>query len=103
MTKQEEIREELKKRYRLTFVFLCSLNGWDTVDKVPINIIEEAGKCEDSFVNGFLSYLHSQGVMIKEDREQRLSGLVEETHYIHGINCSPLWGYEAVVPLIEEK
>ena len=65
MTRQEEIREELRKRYRYTFCFLCSLQGWHTSDMVPDGIMKEAERCEDAFVDGWLEYLHSQDVVIK--------------------------------------
>jgi len=65
MTRQEEIRGEFKQRFRYTFCFLCALKGWDTIDKIPIDILKEAERCEDIFVDGFLEYLHSQGAVIQ--------------------------------------
>ena len=100
MSKQSEIREELKKRYRLTFCFLCSLQGWHTTDMVPDGIMKEAEKCDDTFVDGWLEYLHENDVVIKVEEVFNPEDC-DWTSEEYGGNSCRRAHYVPVVPLIE--
>ncbi len=104
MTKQEEIREGIARRFhtkdRVLFKIMDEGN--------PSNCMwDELPECRKNFyrreADGFLSYLHFQGAVLKVDRElPRI--LVKASHVedVRRIQAAILdAGYVATIPLIE--
>ncbi len=107
-TKQEEIREGLaKRRYYDGMIGIGSgIPQWE--DRTEAEREHFRAKIDDDF-----NYLHSQGVVIKVDRElpklKSLTGdasLKEKLAFLQGVEALReeviKAGYEAVEPLIEE-
>ncbi len=67
--KTTELREKIASKYKLTFAFFCSLQGWKTTDLVPNGIMKEAERCEKPFIEGILSLFNS---WLEEERAKQI-------------------------------
>lgn len=57
----KELKKAIAEKYRVTFVFLCSLEGWNTTDMVPEGILKEAMGCEKTFTESVLTLIEEAG------------------------------------------
>jgi len=96
MTKQEEIREgiiNILEPYAFSGTITSSDGYYFFCDKA------------DDVITAILSYLHSQGVVIKVERELPPNPYIgmDDFAFIYQAAQKDMAGYVAVVPLIKEE
>lgn len=77
---EQELKAKIAENYRMTFAFLCSLQGWKTTDMIPEGIMKEAEECESVFVDSVLALIKEAGY-VQLDPDQNLP-LYRTGHYI---------------------